>query len=90
MTNRVVMNMDDQGCWTIYSDEPIDFYVVNDHCPSDRVYLQSVEVGVEKVREQLGDDMVGHAGDSFWETRTNFGKKPPARRVLRAVEGDER
>lgn len=86
MTNRVVMNMDEQGCWVIYSDEPIEFYVVCDHCPADRVYQQQVEVGVEKVREQLGDDMVGHLGDRFFETRTNYGKKPPAKRKLEVVK----
>lgn len=84
--NRVVMNMDAKGFWTIYSDEPIEFYVVNDHCPSDRVYQQEVEIGVEKVRAQLGDDAVGHSGDEFFETRSNYGKRPPSRRKLEVID----
>ena len=83
--NRVVMNMDEQGCWTIYSDEPIEFFVVNDHCPDDRVYQMDADIGVDKVREQLGSDYVGHAGDEFMETRSKYGKKPPSRRKLEIV-----
>jgi hypothetical protein len=84
--NRVVMNMDAQGIFTIYSDEPIEFYTVSDHTPADRVYQMRAEVGVEKVREQLGADFVGHMGDEFLETRSNYGKKPPAKRKLEVVK----
>jgi hypothetical protein len=84
--NRVVINMDEQGCFEIFSDEPIEFFVVNDHCPQDRVYQMSVEIGVDKVRGQLRDDVVGHAGDEFFETRSGYGKKPPSRRKLKVVE----
>lgn len=84
--NRVVMNMDAQGCFEIFSDEPIEFFVVNDHCPGDRVYQMPVETGVEKVRDQLRDDPVGHAGDEYLETRSAYGKKPASRRALKVVE----
>lgn len=84
--NRVVMNMDEQGGFTIYSDEPIEFFVVSDHCPSDRVYQMQVEVGVEKVRDQLRDDQIGHIGDEYLETRSGYGKKPPSKRKFEVVK----
>jgi hypothetical protein len=84
--NRVVMNMDAQGVFTIYSDEPIEFFTVADHCPGDRVYQMQVQVGVEKVREQLGSDPVGHRGDEYLETRSNYGKKRPSKRKLEVVK----
>jgi len=84
--NRVVMNMDDQGCWTIYSDEPIEFFCVNDHCPGDRVYQMDVEVGVEKVRQQLGNDPVGHINDSHALGEGYGPRKPPSKRKLEVVK----
>lgn len=84
--NRVVMNMDAQGCWTIYSDEPIEFYCVNDHCPGDRVYQCEVHVGVEKVRQQLGDDPVGHRMDSHAFGEGYGPRKPPSKRKLEVVK----
>lgn len=84
--NRVVMNMDEQGCWTIYSDEPIEFFCVNDHCPDDRVYQMEVEVGVEKVREQLGNDPVGHSMDSNTFGEGYGPRKPPSKRKLEVIK----
>ena len=84
--NRVVVNMDERGFFTIHSDEPVEFFVVNDHCPGDRVYQMPVEVGVEAVRAQLRDDSVGHGGDEYLETRSGYGKKPPSRRKLDVVK----
>lgn len=84
--NRVVMNMDAQGCWEIYSDEPIEFFCVNDHCPDDRVYQMDVEVGVEKVREQLRDDPVGHCMDSNAFGEGYGPRKPPSKRKLEVVK----
>lgn len=84
--NRVVMNMDAQGCWTIYSDEPIEFFCVNDHCPGDRVYQMDVQVGIEKVRQQLRDDPVGHRHDSHTFGTGHGPRKPPSKRTLEVVK----
>lgn len=85
--NRVVINMDELGFFAVYSDEPIEFFVVNDHCPGDRVYEMDVEVGVEKVRSQLRDDAVGHKNDSHFLGNGYGPKKPPSRPRL-SIVGD--
>ena len=84
--NRVVMNMDEQGFWTIYSDEPIEFFCVNDHCPDDRVYQMDVEVGVEKVRAQLREEPVGHKNDSNLLGSGHGPRKPPSKPELKVVK----
>lgn len=84
--NRVVMNMDEQGCWTIYSDEPIEFFVVNDHCPDDRVYQQEITVGVDHVRAQLRNDPIGHINDSHFLGEGYGPRKAPSRRKLEVVK----
>ena len=84
--NRVVMNMDEQGCFTIYSDEPIEFFVVNDHCPDDRVYQMEVDVGVELVRVQLGNDPVGHSNDDHILGAGYGPRKQPSKPKLEVVK----
>lgn len=84
--SRVVMSMDEQGLFTIYSDEPIEFFVVNDHCPNDRVYQMQTEVGVEKVRAQLRDDLVGHINDDHAFGNGYGPRKPPSAPRLRVVD----
>lgn len=84
--NRVVMNMDAQGCWTIYSDEPIEFFCVNDHCPADRVYQMDVEVGVDKVQRQLSNHPVGHKYDDNLFGEGYGPRKPPSKRKLEVVK----
>lgn len=84
--NRVVINMDAQGGFTVYSDEPIEFFVVADHCPADRVYLMEVETGPNKVRGQLRDDAVGHRNDSHILGNGYGPRKPPSRRKLEVVK----
>lgn len=84
--NRVVINMDAQGGFTVYSDEPVEFFVVCDHCPQDRVYQMGVEVGVDRVRAQLRDDPVGHRLDSH-ELGEGYGpRKAASRPTLKVVE----
>jgi hypothetical protein len=80
------MNIDPLGCWTIYSDEPIEFFCVNDHCPDDRVYQMDVELGVEKVRAQLGDEPVGHRLDSNAFGEGYGPRKPPSKRKLTVIK----
>jgi hypothetical protein len=84
--NRVVINMDAQGLFTVYSDEPIELFCVSDHTPADRVYQMQVEIGVEKVRAQLRTDPVGHINDSN-KLGTGYGpRKPPSKRKLEVVK----
>jgi hypothetical protein len=84
--NRVVMNMDEQGCFNIYSDEPIEFFVVNDHCPNDRVYQMGVDVGIEHVRAQLGSDLIGHRNDDHLLGAGYGPRKQPSKRKLEVVK----
>lgn len=85
--NRVVINMDEQGLFTVHSDEPIEFFVVCDHCPSDRVYqMTAVEVGVEKVHAQLRTDPVGHRNDSQPLGTGHGPRKPPSKRKLEVAK----
>lgn len=84
--NRVVINMDAQGGFTVYSDEPIEFFVVCDHCPQDRVYQMQAEIGVEKVRRQLRDDAVGHRFDSHVLGKGYGPRKPPSKPTLKVIE----
>lgn len=84
--NRVVINMDKNGAFTVHCDEPIEFYVVCDHCPNDRVYKMYVEVGVKGVRAQLRDDPIGHINDDR-QLGNGYGPpKPPSRRKLEVVK----
>lgn len=84
--NRVVMNMDERGVFTIYSDEPIEFFCVSDHTPDDRVYQMQVEVGVEKVQAQLRQDPVGHINDDHALGNGYGPRKPPSKRKLEVVK----
>jgi hypothetical protein len=84
--NRVVINMDAQGGFTVYSDEPIEFFAVCDFTPNDRVYQGKVEVGVEKVQAQLRSDPVGHFHDDHFLGTGHGPRKPPSRRKLKVVE----
>jgi hypothetical protein len=84
--NRIVMNMDKQGGFTIYSDEPIEFFCVSDHCPDDRVYQMEVEVGVDKVRQQLREDPVGHIMDDQAFGAGYGPRKPPSKRKFEVIK----
>ena len=88
--NRVVINMDAQGCFTVYSDEPIELFTVSDHTPNDRVYQMMPVVGVQEVRAQLGNDPVGHIDDDMLIGGTGYGRKPPAERKLKVVEPESK
>lgn len=84
--NRVVINMDEHGLFTVYSDEPIEFFTVCDFAPNDRVYQGMVEVGVEKVQAQLRNDPVGHYHDDNPLGTGHGPRKPPSRRKLEIVK----
>lgn len=83
---RVVINMDAQGLFEVFSDGPIEFYVVCDHCPNDRVYQIEPDVGVEKVRAQLGNDPVGHRNDDQ-PLGAGYGpRKPPSKPKFEVIK----
>ena len=84
--NRIVINMDAQGLFTVYSDEPVELFVVSDHTPNDRVYQMEVETGVEKVQQQLLADPVGHKNDSHELASGHGPRKPPSKRKLEVVK----
>jgi len=84
--NRIVMNMDAQGCFTIFSDEPIEFFVVSDHIPADRVYQMQVEVGVEKVQQQIANEPVGHKNDDHALGEGYGPRKQPSKRKFEVVK----
>ena len=84
--NRIVLNMDAQGGFTVYSDEPIELFVVCDHAPNDRVYQMDAEIGVEKVQQQLRTDPVGHKHDSNVLGSGHGPRKQPSRRKLEVVK----
>lgn len=84
--NRVVLNMDEQGGFVVYSDEPIEFYTVCDFAPNDRVYQGQVEVGVEKVRSQLRNDPIGHMNDDHVLGNGYGPRKPASKRKLEIVK----
>lgn len=84
--NRIVLNMDAQGGFTVYSDEPIELFIVCDHTPNDRVYQMDAEIGVEKVQQQLRTDPVGHKHDSHVLGSGHGPRKRPSRRNLEVVK----
>lgn len=84
--NRVVINMAPNGSFDVISDEPIEFYVVCDHAPDDRVYQMEVDVGVEKVRAQIRQDPIGHINDDHLLGRGYGPRKRPSRRKFEVVK----
>ena len=71
-TMRIVLNMALDGTFYVVSDEPCEVYVVNDHCPGDRVYRLSDchSVGSAAVDAELQGDVIiaastsmGHSAD---------------------------
>lgn len=62
---RVVMNMKADGSFEVTTDEPCDIFIVNDHCPGDRVYrlTEAHTVGRDAVNSELRDDAIGHSAD---------------------------
>lgn len=84
--NRVVINMDAQGGFEVFSDEPIEFFTVCDFAPNDRVYQGQVHVGVEKVQAQLRNDPVGHYHDDHKLGTGHGPQKPPSKRKLEIVK----
>ena len=76
----------------VASDEPIRFFVVNDHCPRDRVYEFTpdeegmLRIGVEHVRSILRDDPIGHMHDDCHLGTGHGPRKAPASPSLKSVD----
>lgn len=66
---RVVFNMAPTGEFEVITDGPCEVFIVNDHCPNDRVYrlTESHMVSRAAVDAALRDDPVGHSGDERHE-----------------------
>lgn len=79
---RVVFNMAPTGEFEVITDAPCEVFVINDHCPSDRVYrlTESHMVSAAAVDAALRDDPVGHSGDNRHEAIKN--------RILSAEAGE--
>lgn len=61
---RVVVHFDEDGNADYMADGPVDFYVVDERCPRDRVYkFTDPQVPEQKITEILGTSRVGMLGD---------------------------
>ncbi len=86
------MVFDKRGFVKFVSDVPIRAYWVAEHFPLDRVceLLNTKVIGVEHVRQTLGDSPIGHNDD---DTRFGIGcepRKPPPRPPLWLAQDDEK
>jgi hypothetical protein len=81
--NRVVITFDKSGCFSVASDQEIEFFVVDDNAPNDRIYQMVTDYGVELVAAQLGSNPVGCANDEA------FGKLAPSRPKFTVIDGGE-
>lgn len=85
--NRIAIVLNAQGeIERVVSDEPIRCFTVDDNCPRDRVYelTTSLYVGVQHMRDVLGNEPTGHALDALGE---GYGpRKAPAKPALKVVE----
>ncbi len=76
----------------VVSDEPIRFFVINDHIPNDRVYELTpgenavLHIGVEHVRAVLRGDPVGHIHDQQRFGTGHGPRKAPAPPGLKLVD----
>ena len=91
--NRVCLVTNENGdIVEVASDEPIRFFVVNDHTPRDRVYEftpgedGNLQIGVEHVRSILRDDPVGHMHDQHRLGTGHGPRKAPSRPSLKSVD----
>lgn len=79
---RVIFNMASSGNFEVITDGPCEVYVVNDHCPNDRVYrlTDGHMVSRAAVDAALRDDPIGHSGDERHDAIKH--------RILSAETGD--
>ena len=91
--NRVCLVTNEGGdILKVASDEPIRFFVVNDHIPNELVYELRpdgggvLRIGVEQVRSTLRDDPVGHMHDQDRLGTGHGPRRPPTPPSLRLVD----
>lgn len=61
---RVVVHINENGIHDYMADFAVDFYVVDERCPRDRVYqLSDPVVDEQKITDILGTSRVGRLGD---------------------------
>ncbi len=68
ITPRICIVFDDKGFFIkLVSDVPVRAYYIDESCQHDRVYELSdtLEIGVENVRQTLGDSPVWHKNDDI-------------------------
>lgn len=65
MPAKFVMHIDVNGSWRFFSDELIDFYIIDERSPNDRVYnyrsIRPLKTG--DFERLVGDDPIGRLGD---------------------------
>ena len=61
---RVVVQVDERGNQFYYADGDVDFLVIDERCPRDRVFaLSSRQVPPAVIDELIGNDRIGRWGD---------------------------
>jgi hypothetical protein len=86
--NRIAISLNAHGEFSgIASDGPVEVFIVDPNCPSDRVYqYESVEVGVQHVQALIVGYAVGHAHDGRLLEGDGTGRRPPSKPILKAVK----
>ena len=79
ITPRICIVFDDKEFIKLVSDVPVRAYFIDESCQHDRVYELSdtLEIGVDHVRQTLGDSPVGHTNDDI---DMRLGREAAARR----------
>lgn len=88
---RVAVRILTNGDMEFYADEDVDFLVVDESAPRDRVFQirEALNVGPEKIDKLLGDSRIGQPGDMpVTEARIRAilnGEEPPKGPDLKEV-----
>lgn len=87
--NRVSILLDSSGeLLSVAADSPVTVLIVAPHCPHDRVYERSVDIGPQHVQAMVAGYAVGHGCDGT----LNDGReprKPPSRPGLTLVPKED-
>lgn len=85
--NRVAIILDKNGHFDgVVGDSEVEFFVIDQHTPSDRVYKYSSGLwGPQHVREAFDGNPVGHRYDGTLGDGDGTGKLPPSKPSLTVV-----
>jgi hypothetical protein len=61
-----IVHIDDEGTPLFMFNGGVDFFIVDERAPYDRVYRMTVEVPRDEVLRVLGNSPVGHMNDDRW------------------------